>query len=490
MDFQSYRGSELGRLVLELKQTSHELEWVEFKENNADPQEIGEYVSALSNAAALHGESRAFLVWGVEDGTHRIVGTTFSPGTARRGGEQLASWLSHMLTPRIDFLFHQGTAEEKPVVVLEIPAAQHMPTRFAGEEYIPIGSSKKKLKDFPEKERKLWHRFTRVAFEDGIACADQTAAEVLTLLDFAEYFELSSQAIPKTPDAIINRLRDEGLITRNASGRYDVTNLGAIAFGKPLRKLGLDRKAVRVVIYRGEDRFEATREQEGGRGYVTGFKGLMQFINAQLPANELIGQALRRDEPMYPELAVRELVANALIHQDFSLSGTGPMVEIFDGRIEVTNPGRPLIDPQRFLDAPPRSRNEKLASLMRRFGICEERGSGIDKVIRLAEVYQLPAPDFRVTPEHTVAVLYAPRPLAAMNKDDRIRACYQHAGLRWVAHKELTNASLRERFGISDANSAIASRIIGETLDAGLIKPHDPENKSRKHARYLPFWAA
>jgi predicted HTH transcriptional regulator len=95
---------------------------------------------------------------------------------------------------------------------------------------------------------------------------------------------------------------------------------------------------------------------------------------------------------------VRELVANALIHQDFSLSGAGPMVEIFDGRIEITNPGEPLVDTDRFLDSPPTSRNEGLASLMRRFRICEERGSGIDKVVAQLELYQLPPPVFEVPP--------------------------------------------------------------------------------------------
>ena len=90
--------------------------------------------------------------------------------------------------------------------------------------------------------------------------------------------------------------------------------------------------------------------------------------------------------------AVRELVANALIHQDFSVTGAGPMVEIFDGRIEITNPGEPLVDTRRFLDNPPASRNEALTSLMRRFDICEERGSGIDKVVAEVERHQLPAP--------------------------------------------------------------------------------------------------
>ena len=66
---------------------------------------------------------------------------------------------------------------------------------------------------------------------------------------------------------------------------------------------------------------------------------MVGYINGLLPTNEVIGQALRRTVPMFPELAVRELVANALIHQDFSVTGAGPMVEIFADRIEITNPG-------------------------------------------------------------------------------------------------------------------------------------------------------
>ena len=480
---------EVEQLVLELVKNAHELECLEFKENNTDPQEIGEYISALSNSAALCEKSRAFLVWGVQDGTHQVVGTRFSPATATRGAEQLVPWLSRLLSPRIDFAFRVGAANGLPVVVLEVPAAVHVPVRFSGEEYIRIGSSKRKLRDFPEQERRLWQRFTRVSFEEAIARADASETEVLTLLDFASYFELAGQPVPATHGAVAERLAGERFVQKNAAGRYDLTNLGAITFGKPLQHLSLERKAVRVIVYPGPDRMNAVREREVAVGYAAGFAELMRFIHSQLPANELVGEALRRETPLYPELALRELVANALIHQDFSIGGTGPKVEIFEGRIEVTNPGRPLIDPQRFLDAPPRSRNEKLAALMRRLGICEERGSGIDKVFRLAEAYQLPAPDFRVTEDHTIAVLYAPRPFSQMSRDDRIRACYQHAGLQWVARKDMSNATLRVRFGISDANAAMASRIIAETLDAGLIKPFDPENRSRKHARYLPFWA-
>ena len=144
---------------------------------------------------------------------------------------------------------------------------------------------------------------------------------------------------------------------------------------------------------------------------------------ALVPANEEIEKALRKSVPMYPALAVRELVANALIHQDFFATGTGPTVEIFDDRMEITSPGTPLVDVERFLDNPPRSRNETMAALMRRMGICEERGSGIDKVVFEVEYYQLPAPLFEVTGESTRAVLFAHRSLTKMDREDRVRAC-------------------------------------------------------------------
>jgi ATP-dependent DNA helicase RecG len=174
--------------------------------------------------------------------------------------------------------------------------------------------------------------------------------------------------------------------------------MGAVLFARRLSAFdGLERKTVRVIVYKGTSRVESIREQIGTRGYAVGFQGLIGYINTLLPANEEIREALRRQVPIYPEIAIRELVANALIHQEFTIDVTGPMIEIFQDRIEITTPGIPLIDTQRFIDAPPQSRNDSLAALMRRVGICEERGSGIDKVIAHVELYQLPPPDFTVT---------------------------------------------------------------------------------------------
>ncbi len=481
---------QLQNILKELIGLPKETEWVEFKLNKADPQELGEYISALSNSAALHGKPCSYIAWGIDDATRKIVGTTFQPRQAKVGNEELENWLLTQLDPRVNVRIQEGDSEGKHIVLFEIQSAPNRPVRFKGVEYIRIGSYKKKLCDHPEKERELWRFFERKPFEKGIANSEVTSDDVLSLIDYPDYFRLMKRSLPDNRNAILDHLTREGIILPKCDDRFDISNVGAILYSKNLRDFDrLARKALRVVIYRGVNRVETIKEQTGGKGYAIGFGGAVKYINDQLPQNEQIGQALRREVRMYPEIAIRELVANSLIHQDFNITGTGPMVEIFADRMEISNPGVPLIDTLRFIDEPPRSRNEILAALMRRMNICEERGSGIDKVIFQVEVFQLPAPDFRVAGDNTIAVLLGPRKFSQMNREERIRACYQHACLLYVSGKRLSNASLRKRLGISDKNYPMASRIIKDTISVDLIKPHGEAGVSKKDASYVPFWA-
>jgi len=476
-------------LVRELCKLPKETEWVEFKKSRADPQDIGEYISALANAATLNGKAFAYIVWGVDDSSHQLIGTTFIPDKKKVGNEELENWLLRLLEPKIDFHFFMVHVDDKPVVLLEINRAFRHPVRFSGQEFIRVGSYKKKLKDFPEKERKLWRIFDQTPFEEGIAAERKDDAAVLQLLDYPSYFDLLGRPLPENREGILAALKEDRLIHSCQAGGWDITNLGAILLAKRLDKFrALNRKAIRVVQYSGMGRLETLKEQVGTKGYASGFEGLIGFINGLLPTNEVIQQALRKTVPMFPELAVREVVANALIHQDFFVHGAGPMVEIFADRIEVTNPGEPLVDTDRFVDTPPKSRNEALASLMRRFGICEERGSGIDKVVSEVEIYQLPAPLFEVPAGFTRVVLFAHKRLSSMDRADRVRACYLHACLKYVTGSYLTNASLRTRFGVKEKNKATVSRYIREAVEDGKIKPYD-EQAAKKMMKYVPFWA-
>ena len=479
----------LDGLVRELLRLRRETEWVEFKESNAQHRDIGEYISALSNGAALTGRPYAYIVWGVEDRTHTIVGTAFRPWNCKVGNEPLENWLLRMLEPQVEFRFHSVTVNDHQVIILEIDAASQRPVSFGGHEFIRIGSVKKKLREHPEKERTLWRAFERMNFEDGIAAEQVNDDEVLLKLDYPAYFSLVERPPPDGRAAILDDLSRDELIVRCDAGGWNITNLGAILFASNISDFpGIRRKAVRVVEYGGTGPIDALREQEVTRGYSVGFQGLVDYIMTCIPSNEIIEQSIRRTVPMFPEIAVRELVANALIHQDFSITGAGPIVEIFDDRIEITNPGRPLVDTDRFIGTPPRSRNESLASLMRRFGICEERGSGIAKVVDQVEAYQLPAPLFEASSDFTKAVLFAHKSLSDMDEAERVRACYMHACLRYVMNKPTNNTSIRQRFGISKANTAQASRLLKMALQSGRLVLRNPEAGSRSRA-YLPFWA-
>ena len=479
----------LRSLVHRLCALDKETGWVEFKQNNSDPQEIGEYVSAIANSAALEAKDAGFVVWGIRDGDHEIVGTTFDPASKKKGNEELDPWLTRLLDPHVNFQWGRVDLDQGTVVVLRIDCATSHPVKFSGVEYIRVGSYKKPLNKYPDHAKRLWQVLHAYSYEEGVAVGDLSVEEVVQLVDYPSFFALSKQPLPENRSAIIESLQEAGVIRHDLENQWQITNVGALLYAADLSRFTrLSRKATRVVQYEGTSRYVAKREQEGQRGYASGFQGLIAYIRDLLPNSEVIVDGLRMDDLVFPQLAIRELVANALIHQDLTLTGAGPLIEIFDDRMEVTNPGVPLLDPLRFIDGAPRSRNEQLAKRMRLHRICEERGSGWDKVLFEVEFHQLPPPLVEVNESQTKVTLFAPKPLGGMDKPERIRAMYQHACLCYVSNQSTTNTTVRKRFGIAKKNSAQASKIIRETLAEGLIVPHDPSAGPRT-IRYVPFWA-
>lgn len=474
-------------LLRKLVALPKENEWVEFKYNFHSEDEIGELISALANSACIENKTNGYLVFGVDNDSHQILGTTFRPTMKMVGNNELENWLIQNLTPHIDFRIYEFQCNGKDIALFEIPAAENVPVDYKKVPYVRVGSITRKLRDFPNKERKIWNN-VKYNFETAISLEGCSAADVIRLLDTQKYFDMMGLPYPTTQDGVIEKFLMDSIIVKHDNG-YAITNLGGILFAKNLHDFkNLERKIVRVVQYKGNNKIETILDEEFSQGYAVGFESLVKFINDLLPRNEVIGDALRKDVRMYPQLAIRELVANSIIHQDFSVSGTATLIEIYNDRIEFSNAGDPLIDPIRFIDEY-RSRNEKLASLMRRLKICEEKGSGIDKVIFQCELYQLPAPYFISTGVHTKAILYAYKQLREMDKDDKIRAVYQHACLKWVSNDFMTNQSLRERFNIDPKNYSMASRLIKEALVVGVIKEADIDSKSKKYAKYLPYWA-
>lgn len=474
--------------LLKHLQSQPESECIEFKVNNCSPEVIGEYISALSNSCCYHLTRFGYLIFGIEDGTRSMVGTDFRPKERLIGNQELENWLSTQLNPRIDFSIFEIDYNDCHFVIFEINATTSMPVSFKGCAFIRVGSYKKKLDEHPEKERKLWNLTNQYCFEKEISLFDVSSDDVLNLIDYPSFFDLLGYRLPDNRTGIMQKLESENLIVFDGPSIH-ITNLGGLLFAKNIEAFpNLSRKAIRFIIYEGNNRTSPIKEIDGQKGYAVGFKGLIQYISSNIPSQEYIADGIRQTKSDYPIIAIRELVANAIIHQDLTIKGTSPMIEIFANRIEITNPGKPLIDAMRFLDHTPISRNEILARCMRRMKVCEERGSGIDKVISECEKNILPAPEFVIGDTYTRVILYKYRLLRDLDKRDKIRACYLHSCLKYVSGEYMTNQTLRERFNIEESNYPMASRIIADTIDAQLIKLQDPDNKSKKFARYVPYW--
>lgn len=451
-------------------------EHIEFKEAKTqyDNRKLYEYCVAIAN------EGGGRLVFGVADKPPRpVVGTqAFANPVA------MAEKLYQAVGFRVDIeSVHHPHGR---VLVFHIPSRPRGTAYHLDGAYLMrsggalVAMSEDRLRAIFDEGKAEWL--------SGVAAAQVSAERVIELLDTQSYFELLKLPYPATREGVLDRFARERFIAASRQG-FDIANLGALLFAKRLDEFeGLARKAPRVITYDGQAKLHTKREQTGGRGYAVGFEGLVQFIESQIPSNEVVEQALRREVRMYPTIMIRETVANALIHQDLMQKGASVMIEIFDDRIEISNPGQPAVHVSRFIDEY-LSRNERLADVMRRLGVCEEKGSGIDKVVNGAEALQLPAPEFLVDHVRTTCVLYGHRPFSAMSREDRIRACYQHCCLRYVTRETTSNQSLRKRFGLPDDRAETVSRILRDAGEAGVIKQEDPASGSKKYARYVPFWA-
>lgn len=479
----------LENLVKELIKHPTETPWLEFKHNNYDPDTIGKDISALANSATYHERRCAYMLWGVDDSSHEIVGTEKDLQTLKINGQELENWLRSLLSANADFEFHSIEIDNKKVVILIIYKATVQTVMFKKVDYIRVGSYTKKLSEVSSMQGPLWDRIRGYKFEEQIAMQDLTLVDVFKYIDYSIYFDIIGIPQPSESDGIAHFLIEEGIIIKQDNGLYSITNMGAILFAKNLSSFSrLFRKSVRIIQYGGNNKLDMLKEETIEKGYAIGFEGVMKYIEAVLPSKEIIEGAIRRKETPYPGIAVREAVANALIHQDFSVTGTGPVVEIFNNRIEITNSGAPLVDINRIIDNPAKSRNEKLASLMRKLRMCEELGTGWDKIVIYCELMQLPAPKIDLYGDSTKVTLFSEKNFSDISPEDKIRACYMHACIKYIQGEQLTNSSFRERFGLKTSSSGSVSRIIKDSVEKGLIKPLDPETAPR-YMKYIPIWA-
>lgn len=268
----------LESLVRELSKLPTEVEWAEFKCNNKDPERIAKYISGLSNAATLEEKTKAYLIWGILDDSHEIVGTDFEYRKMKKGNEELEAWLTRMINPKINFKFYEvqmGTDQEGNVIrvtLIEIPAAETEPTKFEKTAYIRVGTNLKPLVDHKEKEAQLWALFDTTPHELRTALSNVSEEDITSLLDYTKYYDKLELPIPGNREKVLEDFKKEKFIKLNDAGRWDITNFGALMFAKNLKKFeGLLRRGVRVVQYRDATRLDGIDEQEFDLGYAISF---------------------------------------------------------------------------------------------------------------------------------------------------------------------------------------------------------------------------
>ncbi len=460
----------------------NELDWKQ--DISSNNKRLSQHLSAYANYPG-----GGTLVFGI-DNAGNVIGV--SDNSVAKIIEKLANLARDSVNPvvRID---HSIIAyKEIPILFVHIGESSVKPVHLRGksieESYIRTGGTTRLASRHEIASLMLNSKTLR--YEELNASKLLESADVLELLDYKAIYGLLGKPVSLDPDEILNWMETERMIKQiNGSGYY-ITNFGAIAAAKDISDFdGLSRKATRIIKYKGLNKVETESESIGKRGYATTFKSLILNIKSKLPQSEIIKDALRKETTVYPDIALRELVANALIHQDFTVMGAGPMIEVYDDRISITSIGNllPSKKVDRLIGTSPESRNEVLASSFRRYGICEERGAGFQRAITAIELYGLPPLSFEEGENYFRVVMFSPKTFADMSIDERVQACYQHATIRYYSNGVMTNASLRERFKMPEKQRPMISKLIKDACDRGAIKPKNPD--AIKFAEYIPSWA-
>jgi len=458
----------------------NEIDWKSGLSSKSD--RLVQHLCAFSNQ-----QKGGFLVFGVNDDATLFSITKEQTDTiVKTLGNVALNNLSQSVKIQHNTIEYEGNA----LLFVYIPEQMEKPVYLRGKTIFDSyqRSAGQTVKMSRQEVKQLIIESQGFLFHEQIALEQVTADDVLKLLDYDCYFRLTKRNLPETKTGILELLADAEFVIKH--GEYwKITNLGALLFARDLTKFKeLQFKTLRIVLYTGKNRIDAYPELDFKEGYACGFEHFVQFI-MERTSIEVIERVYRETKASYPERTVREFLANALIHQNLWQSGTHTMVEIFSDRLEITNPGVPLVDINRFIDTPPKSRNEKIAILMHLFDLCELRGSGVDRAIEAIEKAILPAPKFFKGDFYTKVTIYPKKTFAQMTKEDRIRACYQHCCLKYMENEKMTNQSFRKRIGIEDKNYSIASRIIKETVNSKLIKGYSPESLiNKKSVSYIPFW--
>lgn len=456
------------------------LDWKSDLSPNTD--KLAQHLSAFAN-----NDGGGFLVFGVKnDGQF----TSITKEKAEEIVNKLSNIASNRLQPSLQIEHSFIEYEGFPLLFVYIAEQRNKPVHLRGED--PFGAywrSGGSTRPMPEDMvRRMMAQTEGYSFEQQFAKRDISAEEVMRLLCYETLFNLKGWNVPENAESVLRHLESCRICCPSGHvGTWNITNMGALLFARDLMEFSaLRHRYVILRRYNGTNNRNMLFERIETRGYAVGFEDIVEFTMRNT-ATETIN-VLREATPTYPRVAIRELIANALVHQDFMLSGGLLTVEIFSDRLVITNPGTPLNDIRRLIHLPPVSRNNDLAQAMYELGMCERRGSGLDRAVSALEEMTLPALQIEKSEYATIVRIFPKKMFEDMSKQERIDACYQHVCLSYEDGKPVNNLSMRERFNLDKTKSYMVSRVLNDTFHAGLIKPVEP-NMAKKIVAYYPFYA-
>lgn len=459
-----------------------ELNGIDWKCALSDKSErLAHHICAFSNT-----QGGGFLVFGINNDDASFVEIT------KIEVEEIANKLGNIAKNNLAWSIQLEHAvvdyKGHALLFIRIPEQTNKPIYLRGKDIYEayIRSAGHTVKMSREQIHELIAQSHGLAFEDRASMNVNSAEDVLRLLDYGKFFELLHKNVPTDVPRIITQLEEYGLIAAKGDS-YEILNLGALLFARELREFNnLRGKEIIVRRYESTNNRVLNIEYVCKSGYAVGFEDLIDFIAKNTSVERI--EVMRSHEPSYPIVAVRELLANMMVHQDFAIKGMVSTVEIFTNRITFTNPGSSLNDVNRLIDLPPHSRNEKMAQLMLLLDMCERRGSGIDRATDAIGQMKLPAYKAQSGDDFTRITLFPKKSVKDMTREERIAACYQHACLLYEDGLSINNMSVRERFNLNKNQTVLASRILSDTQQTGLIKPVNPEVEAKRYYAYIPYY--
>ena len=396
--------SRLVHLVDELCQLSRETEWVEFKKNFHPPQTIGEYISALANAACLKYKPKAYLFYGIEDGTHEVVGTSFDPYTEKgKGNQDLLPWITAGLIPNPGFEVSIVKHPRGRVVVFEIEPARGRPVRFYGESFVRVGSSKTNLKRHPVKEGAIWSRGSDWSAE---ICEDATIDDLdpEAVAKAREQFAITH---PSQADEVADWNDITFLNKARVLKQGKVTRTALLLLGRAESPTLLSPAVAKISwILKDADNRELDYEHFGPPFLLAGDRLQNRIRNLNVRAMPS-GTLFPVEFTQYDFWVIREALHNCIAHQDYQLRGRIIVVE-FPDRVILTNVGDFLpgdIETVIRQDAPQSFyRNNFLADAMVQLNLIDTQGGGIKRMFETQRKRSFPLPDYDLTKPGSVIV--------------------------------------------------------------------------------------